>query len=115
MRAFTFFTNNELQFILDFIKTVLCFSSRIVIAEMQNIVYGQYLPNILGPETVKQYNLGIDQASAYNPDTDPSITNAFATAAYRFGHSMIRNIVKLIDIVTAAVSTYRQEQKIKYF
>ena len=76
---------------------------------MQNIVYGQYLPNILGAETVKQYNLGIDQASTYNPDTDPSITNAFATAAYRFGHSMIRNIVKLIDIVTAAVSTYRQD------
>ena len=82
---------------------------------MQNIVYGQYLPNILGPETMSQYDLGIDQASNYNPETDPSITNAFATAAYRFGHSMIRNIVQLIDIVTAAVSTYRQEQKMESF
>ena len=74
---------------------------------MQNIVYGQYLPNILGPETMRQYNLTIDQDSTYDPETDPSITNAFATAAYRFGHSMIRNMVKMIDIDSAAESTYR--------
>ena len=74
---------------------------------MQNIVYGQYLPNILGPETMRQYNLTIDQDSTYDPETDPSITNAFATAAYRFGHSMIRNMVKMIDIVSEAESTYR--------
>ena len=55
----------------------------IVIAQMQNIVYGQYLPNILGPETMNLYDLGISQASTYNSDTDPSITNAFATAAIR--------------------------------
>ena len=74
---------------------------------MQNIVYGQYLPHILGPETMVEYDLGIDQASTYHPDTDPSITNAFATAAFRFGHSMIRSMVKMIDIVSAAESTYR--------
>ena len=83
------------------------FPSRIVIAQMQNIVYGQYLPHILGPETMVKYGLGIDQASTYHPDMDPSITNAFATAAFRFGHSMIRNVVKMIDIVSAAESTYR--------
>ena len=93
----------------------ICISSRIVIAEMQNIVYGQYLPSVLGSYTLDMFELGISQASTYNPETDPSITNAFATAAYRFGHSMIRNIVQLIDIVTAAVSTYRQEWKMEYF
>ena len=45
--------------------------------------------------------------SPYSPDTDPSITNAFATAAYRFGHTMIASMVKLIDVVTAAESNYR--------
>ena len=78
---------------------------------MQNIVYGQYLPNILGPETMNLYDLGISQASTYNSDTDPSITNAFATAAYRFGHSMIRSMVMMIDIVSAAETTFRQELK----
>merc|ERR1719367_1581977 len=52
---------------------------RIVIAEMQNIVYGQYLPDtLLGPETVARFDLGIDEASNYQPDTNPSIINAFA-------------------------------------
>ena len=74
---------------------------------MQNIVYGQYLPHILGPKTMVKYSLGIDQASTYDPNMDPSITNAFATAAYRFGHSMIPNMVKMIDIVSSAESTYR--------
>ena len=101
--------------IFHLVKSTSWIVSRIVIAEMQNIVYGQYLPNILGPETMRQYNLTIDQDSTYDPETDPSITNAFATAAYRFGHSMIRNIVQLIDIVTAAVSTYRQEWRLEYF
>ena len=100
--------------IFHLVKSTSWIASRIVIAEMQNIVYGQYLPTILGPETMRQYDLSIDQASTYDPETDPSITNAFATAAFRFGHSMIRNIVQLIDLVTAAVSTYRQEWKMEY-
>ena len=74
---------------------------------MQNIVYGQYLPEVLGNTKTDDYRLGIDQSSNYSPDTDPSITNAFATAAYRFGHTMIASMVKLIDVVTAAESTYR--------
>ena len=80
---------------------------RIVIAEMQNIVYGQYLPEVLGENTMELYNLGIGEQSHYSPDTDPSITNSFATAAFRFGHSMIRSWVKIIDISNAAETSYR--------
>ena len=74
---------------------------------MQNIVYGQYLPEVLGQETMDLFNLRIEEPSHYNPDADPSITNAFATAAFRFGHSLIRSLVKLIDIVDAAETSYR--------
>ena len=83
------------------------FPYRIVIAQMQNIVYGQYLPEILGPEAMDKFNLRIEEPSHYNQDSDPSVTNAFATPAFRFGHTQIRNMVKLIDIVDAAESTYR--------
>ena len=74
---------------------------------MQNIVYGQYLPEVIGEASMDKYRLGIERTSDYNPDADPSITNAFATAAYRFGHTMIASMVKLIDVVTAAETTYR--------
>ena len=80
---------------------------RIVIAEMQNIVYGQYLVEILGQETMDVLNLGIGQPTHYNENTDPSITNAFATAAYRFGHSSIRSFAKLRNVVNGAETSYR--------
>ena len=76
---------------------------------MQNIVYGQYLPDILGPETVTQFDLGIDEASDYHPDTNPSIINAFATGAYRFGHSLIRNKVMMKEISNGSETFYRED------
>ena len=82
-------------------------SLRIVIAEMQNIVYGQYLPEILGQETIDTFHLGIEEPTHYNADIDPSITNAFATAAYRFGPSSIQSIVKLKNITNGAETNYR--------
>ena len=75
---------------------------------MQNIVYGQYLPDVLGPETVARFDLGLRE-SVYNPDTNPSIINAFATAAYRFGHSMIRNMVMIKEISSGAETFYRED------
>ena len=51
---------------------------RIVVAELQNIVYNEYLPLVLGDRTVYH---GVD--STYDHTVDPSIDNVFATAAYR--------------------------------
>ena len=74
---------------------------------MQNIVYGQYLPEVLGQDTMDLLNLGIKEPTHYSANIDPSITNAFATAAYRFGHSSIQSIVKLIDVYNSAETNYR--------
>ena len=38
---------------------------RIVGAEMQNIVYGQYLPEVVGEAMIDSYNLRIDKPSDY--------------------------------------------------
>ena len=65
---------------------------------MQNIVYGQYLPEVVGEAMMDSYNLRTDGPSDYSPDIDPSITNAFATAAFRYGHSMVRSLVGLVEV-----------------
>ena len=65
---------------------------------MQNIVYGQYLPKVVGKAAMDSYNLGIDKPSDYSKNIDPSITNAFATAAFRYGHSMIKSLPGIVEV-----------------
>ena len=70
---------------------------RIVIAELQNIVYGEYLPVILGKEAIEKYELNVTEKTKYKKKMDPSIINSFATAAFRFGHSLIQGLVNMAD------------------
>ena len=72
---------------------------KIVIGEMQHIVYSEYLPVLLGPSLMRKYDL---DDGRYSSRVDPSIRNSFATAAYRFGHSMIQGIIKLMDEISGA-------------
>jgi hypothetical protein len=64
---------------------------RILIAVMQNIVYKEYLPVILGPVIMYKYDLGVSGAykNVYNDSVDATISNEFSTAAFRFGHNNI--------------------------
>ena len=76
---------------------------RILIAEMQNVVYGEYLPVVLGSEAMRSNGLELHKKSRYDNNKDPSITNSFATAAYRFGHSMIQGIIDMCSTASAAI------------
>ena len=51
---------------------------RLVVAELQNIIYSEYLPLVLGDNT-----LAHAADSEYDDTVDTSIHNVFATAAYR--------------------------------
>jgi len=65
---------------------------RIVIAEMQHINSNEWLPIILGMKYVDEFDLkptDFGFNTQYDSDVNPSITNAFATAAFRFGHSLV--------------------------
>ncbi|XP_057668036.1 chorion peroxidase isoform X1 [Diorhabda carinulata] len=66
---------------------------RIVIAELQVITYKEFLPVILGYETMEEFNLnlkdGYEYYYGYDPEIDPSIINEFTAAAFRFGHSIV--------------------------
>lgn len=54
----------------------------IVIAELQAITFNEYLPALLGRQAITNY-------TGYRANVNPSITNEFATAAFRFGHSVL--------------------------
>ena len=64
-------------------------SRKIVGALMQNIHYNEWLPLVVGRDAMASYNLLPGKRVAYSGNVDPRISNAFATAAFRFGHSLI--------------------------
>ena len=64
---------------------------KIVGAEIQAVTYKEFLPALLGP------NAPTAQAYTYLPNVDGSVTNSFAHAAFRFGHSTLNNSLLLAN------------------
>ncbi len=54
----------------------------LVEAELQAITFNDFLPLLLGEGAIDAY-------SGYDSTVNPEIANLFATAAYRFGHTML--------------------------
>lgn len=61
-----------------------------VIAEIQAITYNEFLPALLGPNALKRY-------SGYKANVNVGISNEFATAAFRVGHTMVGNDTDFLD------------------
>ncbi|XP_062573136.1 peroxidase-like protein [Saccostrea cucullata] len=71
-------------------------AKRIVIAELQHVTYNEFLPAVLDDFHMNAFNLRsrpFGHAETYNPRLDPRTINAFGVAAYRMGHSLVRNTV----------------------
>ena len=61
---------------------------RLLIAEFQQVVYREWLPELgvdIGPEV------------GYDPTVNPGISNEFAAAGFRFGHSLVGSRLVLVD------------------
>lgn len=63
---------------------------RLVIAEIQKITYEEFLPALLGPNTMPDYQ-------GYKEEINPSIFNEFSAAAYRLGHSAVSDTLLRLD------------------
>uniref|UniRef100_A0A8C2FJ85 Peroxidasin n=1 Tax=Cyprinus carpio TaxID=7962 RepID=A0A8C2FJ85_CYPCA len=66
---------------------------KIVGAQMQHITYSHWLPKILGKAGMRL----LGDYNGYNPNINAGILNAFATAAFRFGHTLINPILYRLD------------------
>jgi hypothetical protein len=62
----------------------------IVGAEISHITYDEFLPKLLGPNLLTAYH-------GFDPNADPRITEEFAGAAYRFGHSIVSDDTDRVD------------------
>lgn len=60
----------------------------------QIITMRDYIPKILGPESFENY---VGRYGGYDPTTEPSASNVFATAAFRFGHATISPILRRLN------------------
>uniref|UniRef100_A0A4W6FDT2 Thyroid peroxidase n=1 Tax=Lates calcarifer TaxID=8187 RepID=A0A4W6FDT2_LATCA len=75
-------------------ETIYQETRKIVGALHQIITMRDYVPKIIGPESFEHY---IGPYGGYDPTTDPSASNVFATAAFRFGHATISPILRRLN------------------
>jgi len=78
-------------------------SRRILNAEYQHIIYNEWLPAILGNQFLKRTELlpltdGFSEA--YSNTFDPRVTNEFAAAAFRVGHTWIPDVIRVFDAIS---------------
>ncbi|XP_075032781.1 peroxidasin homolog [Mixophyes fleayi] len=66
---------------------------KLVGAQMQHITYGHWLPKIFGETGMSM----LGEYRGYDPNINSAIFNAFATAAFRFGHTLINPILHRLN------------------
>ncbi|XP_024852144.1 LOW QUALITY PROTEIN: thyroid peroxidase [Bos taurus] len=67
---------------------------KVVGALHQIITLRDYVPRILGPEAFGRH---VGPYRGYDPSVDPTVSNVFSTAAFRFGHATIHPLVQRLD------------------
>ena len=73
---------------------------RMVSGIVQSITYNEFLPSIVGDWA--------PEITQYDDSVDATLSNEFATAAFRFGHTMVTDhLIKPIDAVTNEIVELR--------
>ncbi|XP_069350573.1 thyroid peroxidase isoform X3 [Eulemur rufifrons] len=61
---------------------------------IQIITLRDYVPKILGPEAFEQH---VGPYDGYDPTVNPTVSNVFSTAAFRFGHAAVHPLMRRLD------------------
>ncbi|HTS42369.1 MAG TPA: peroxidase family protein [Xanthobacteraceae bacterium] len=82
------------------------YAKAVVTAEIAHITYDEFLPHLLGANAITPYQ-------GYNPNVDPTITEEFEGAAYRFGHSIVSGAIEGVN--NQGVTTSSQDLANAFF
>ena len=69
----------------------------IFIILFQHITYNEWLPIVLGADFMDELDilpLSYGYSNRYNSKVNPTVINAFAAAAFRFGHTLIQGMLE---------------------
>ncbi|XP_054720613.1 LOW QUALITY PROTEIN: chorion peroxidase-like [Uloborus diversus] len=89
----------------------------IIAAQVQYIAYNEFLPILLGPVYRQRYNLTLQQTGhwyGYDENAHMGISNAFQSAAFRFGHTFIQSRVRLYDKYHQFVDSIELRQLLRH-
>lgn len=73
---------------------------RVIISKFQHILYNEWLPIIVGEPFMRSFDIMPKRTGYnldYNPIINPNIRNEFATAAFRFGHTLVQGTMRLFS------------------
>ena len=63
----------------------------------QHITYNEWLPVVIGTDFMAELDilpLRHGQSKKYSAKITPTILNSFATAAFRFGHTLVQGLLE---------------------
>ncbi|RWS25826.1 hypothetical protein B4U80_08061, partial [Leptotrombidium deliense] len=81
---------------------------KIIGAMLQHITYQHWLPHVLGPQGITE----LGNFRSYNESVNPSISNVFATAALRFGHTLIHPFLLRLNESYLPPMKYKSQLKL---
>ena len=64
---------------------------------LQHITYNEWLPIVLGTEYMSELDIlpvTYGYNNKYDAKVNPTITNVFAAAAFRFGHTLVQGMLE---------------------
>ena len=88
------YLNTHLEFVI--IKKIIKFFEKII-AQLQHIVYNEFLPLITGDNSLAPLNTS-SYYDRYDSTINAALYNEFGTAAFRMGHSLIRQASGRFDV-----------------